>query len=94
MMVQNIARHMVTHYGMNDRLGPIAWNASNKLDNTFAESTLSDIDNEIKVLVDNIYEKTKKLLMKNRSALDAIAAVLIEKEVIDGDELKRIVSMV
>jgi len=91
-MVQNIARHMVTHYGMNDRLGPIAWTASNKLDNTYAESTLSEIDNEIKVLVDRIYDKTKKLLIENRAALDAIAAALMEKEVIDGDELKQIVA--
>ncbi len=93
-MVQNIARHMVTHYGMNDRLGPIAWNSQNKLDNPYAESTLAEIDNEIKVLVDRIYDKTKKLLIENRAALDAIASALMEKEVIDGDELEIIVASV
>lgn len=87
-MVQNIARHMVTHYGMNKKLGPIAWNASD----TFSEATLCEIDTEIKLLVNKVYHKTKTLLTKNRKELDAVAAALIEKEVIDGDELQNILA--
>lgn len=93
-MVQNISRHMITQYGMNLKLGPIAWNSSNKLDNSFAESTLTSIDDEIKKMVTRIYEKTKTLLIDNRKALDAIAKALLEKEVIDGDELKDIVGSI
>jgi len=93
-MVQNIARHMVTYYGMNPRLGPIAWMAQNKFDNMYAESTLAEIDNEIKALVNKIYDKTRNIIIQNRSALDAIAEALLEKEVISGDELRSLVGNV
>ena len=60
---------------------------------------LVDRDNECALMESGailIYlaDKTKKLLIENRTALDAIAAALMEKEVIDGEELERIVASV
>lgn len=90
-MVQNIARHMVTHYGLSKKMGAIAWHANNSISpNEFSESTRALIDQEIKLIVERIYEKTRKLLLENRNALNAIAEKLIVHEVLSDDEVKSI----
>ncbi len=85
-MVQNIARHMVTHYGFSDSLGPIAWHSS-----VFSEATQMEIDFEIKMIVLNVYTKTKDLLNQNRYILDKIANELMTHEILSGKELKEII---
>jgi cell division protease FtsH len=81
--VQHIARHMITHYGLNHKLGPIAWHN----DIMYSTNTLSLIDNEIIILTENIYFKTKAMLLKSRDQLDRIAEALLEKETLSGSDL-------
>lgn len=88
-LVQNIARHMVTHYGLSQSLGAIAWHDGNS---SYSESIQSEIDHEVKSIVTRIYKKTTNIMLHHRKYLDAIAQALIEQEVISGNELKAIVT--
>jgi cell division protease FtsH len=74
---------MITHYGLNHKLGPIAWHN----DIMYSTNTLSLIDNEIIILTENIYFKTKAMLLKSRDQLDRIAEALLEKETLSGSDL-------
>lgn len=84
-IVQNTARHMVTHYGLNEKLGPIAWHSGK-----YSQETMAQIDSEVKKTVAKAYVKTKTLMLKHRKNLDDIAGLLLEKETISGDELERL----
>ena len=60
----------------------------------YSEQTAILIDEEIRRLVEGCYERAKQTLMAHRSQLDALAHALLEKEVLDGEEVKRIVGPV
>ena len=55
-----------------------------------SEETAKLIDSEIKVIVDGCYEEAKKLLEQNRDKLTLLANTLREKEVLDGEEVKKL----
>ena len=88
----NIARNMITRFGMSDKFGLMALSTVNSqyLDDTIsmtcADSTASDVDSEIRKLLAACYDAAKKLLTENRSLLDEIALYLLQKETITGDE--------
>ena len=92
----NIARAMVTQYGMSKRFGlmGLATIESKYLDRSAslncADVTAAGIDEEVMELLKNSYEEAKRLLVENREILDDIAAHLIEKETITGDEFMKI----
>ena len=92
----NIARAMVTQYGMSKRFGlmGLATIESKYLDRSAslncADVTAAGIDEEVMELLKNSYEEAKRLLTENREILDDIAAHLIEKETITGDEFMKI----
>lgn len=87
---------MVTQYGMSKRFGlmGLATIESKYLDRSAslncADVTAAGIDEEVMELLKNSYEEAKRLLMENREILDDIAAHLIEKETITGDEFMKI----
>ena len=87
-----LARKMVTQYGMSDKLGLMAlFTVSNPyLDGSTmmncADSTSSAADEEIHKLLMDCYADAKKLLVEHRSLLDEIAMYLLSKETITGDE--------
>jgi len=89
----DLARKMVTQYGMSDKFGLMALsNVGNQyLDgNTImncAESTAAQADSEIKDLLFACYEDAKRLLRENRELLDEVSLYLLQKETITGDEL-------
>jgi len=94
-----IANSMVTKYGMSDRVGTIMLGAENEevflgrdfgREKNYSEETAAIIDEEVKKIIDRAYATAKEILNQNRDKLDKIAAVLIEKEKISGEEFDRI----
>ncbi len=88
--VTQMARRMVTEWGMSERLGPIAYGNDGPVflgrdfeqRNTYSEETAAIIDEEVKAIVEKAYARAKKLLLENRSILDNMARVLVERETI------------
>ena len=95
--VTRVARQMVTRFGMSDRLGPVALGRQNgnvflgrdiASDRDFSNETASAIDEEVRNLVDQAYRRAKEVLVENRSILDKLAEMLVDKETVDADELQ------
>ena len=91
------ARAMVTKYGMSDRVGMIHYGDDDDevfigrdLAHTrsYGESVASVIDEEVKRIIDECYEKARELILANRHVLDICAQLLIEKEKIGRDEFE------
>ncbi len=98
--VANIARQMVMRFGMSDELGPVALGRSSgnmflgrdiATERDFSEETAAMIDSEVNKLVAEAYNRAKNLLVHNRSILDRIAQMLIERETVDAEELEEII---
>ncbi len=92
-----LARNMVTRYGMSDKLGPINFGSSNhevflgkdyNQTRNFSENTASLIDEEMDDIIRNAYSRTEKILTEHIDKLELIAQVLMKKEKIDGKEFK------
>lgn len=86
---------MVAFYGFNKKIGNISYYNSTGLNETsfqkpYSEETNKIIDEEVRVLVDNAYQKAKMLLMKNKDALKALAELLLQKEIVHKEELEKI----
>ena len=101
--VTNIARKMVTAWGMSDRLGNMAYgkNQENVFmgrdfghQRDYSEQVAFEIDEEMKKIVDERYEEAKTLLTSNRDMLEAIAKELLDKETIDSAEFQDIMNRV
>jgi cell division protease FtsH len=96
----DIARAMVTEFGMSDTLGAVSYNGHKHaafLDMPFApergnyaEETAVKIDNEVKRIMTDAHDTARNILRKWRNTLDQLSARLLEKEVIEADELKLI----
>ena len=88
----DLARKMVTQYGMSDRFGLMALSTvqSQYLDGAAtmncADSTASEVDQEVQKLLSSCFEQAKALLREHRALLDEIALYLLQKETITGDE--------
>ena len=96
-----IARSMVTKYGMSERIGTITLGSSQEevfLGRDFAqakeysEETANLIDEEVKSIIDFAYKKAEEILKANMEKLTRVANVLLEKEKIDGEEFDEIFS--
>ena len=94
-----IARNMVTKYGMSDRVGAIMFGGGQGevfLGRDFAqtkdysEETAGVIDEEVKKIIDNAYNRARNILSEHVDKLHAVAEVLMEKEKIEGEEFDRI----
>ncbi len=101
--VTNIARKMVTAWGMSDRLGNMAYgkNQENVFmgrdfghQRDYSEQVAFEIDEEMKRIVDEKYEEAKNLLSSHRDMLEAIAKELLDKETIDAEEFQDIMNRV
>ena len=91
------ARAMVTRYGFSERMGPVVYGSDpgqTFLGRDFgqgkgySEAIASEIDNEIRDIVDEAYETARRLLTEHMTELHKIATVLMEREKISGDEFK------
>lgn len=93
-----IARAMVLDYGMSEVLGPQTFRKREHLflDVPFkerelvSEETARLIDEEISKILKSCYDKTKELLQAEREKLDRMAEILLQKEVLEGEELEKI----
>ena len=92
----NVARAMITQYGMSDKFGMVGLEspANQYLDGrnvlNCSETTAAEIDKEVMKIIGEAYEEAKRLLNGHRKALDEIAEFLIEKETITGKEFMEI----
>ncbi|NRB06417.1 MAG: ATP-dependent zinc metalloprotease FtsH, partial [Richelia sp.] len=98
--VTGMARQMVTRFGMSD-LGPLSlesqsgevflgrdWTSRSEYSNAIA----SRIDDQVRTIVEECYENAKQMMGENRSVMDRLVDLLVEKESIDGEEFRQIVA--
>ena len=94
-----IAKAMVTKYGMSDRIGTITLGSDNDEvfigrdwghEKSYSEETAGVIDEEVKRIIDKAYAEAKEILTEHRDKLDKVAEVLVEKEKITGEEFDEI----
>ncbi len=96
----DMARSMITQYGMSEKFGLMSLETveNRYLDGratlNCSDATAAEVDNEVKKLLKECYEKAKKLINENRKALDKIAEFLYEKETITGKEFMEIFNSV
>ena len=89
----NIAKDMITKYGMSETLGPISINTD---DDPYELQLLGEkfgdaIGAEVKILLDNAYETAQKLIRENMDKLDKVAGALLEREVISAEEFQELI---
>lgn len=99
--VARVARQMVTRFGMSDKLGPVALGRQQgnpflgrdiASERDFSEKTAASIDSEVRSLVDQAYSRCKTVLQENRHILDQLAAMLVDKETVDSEELQNLLA--
>ena len=97
----DIARRMVKYYGMSDKLGIVTFEPENKpaflgwgmgSSKEYSEETAREIDIEVKKIIDDVYAKTREMLEKQKPMLIKLSKILMEKEVIEEKELKKILN--
>ncbi len=93
------ARKMVMQYGMSEKLGYVTFNAEDhevflgrdfSQGRNYSESVAAVIDEEIKRIIDECYDKCEKLLTDNRDKLDNVAKALVEYEKLDAAEFEKV----
>ncbi|HEY67741.1 MAG: cell division protein FtsH [Chloroflexi bacterium] len=93
--VTEMARAMVTRYGMSERLGPMTFGQKEELvflgkeigeQRDYSEAVAQEIDQEVRKIVHEAYERAKEVLTRYREQLDRIAERLIEVETLEADE--------
>ncbi|PSO49610.1 MAG: cell division protein FtsH [Cyanobacteria bacterium SW_9_44_58] len=95
----NMARQMVTRFGMSD-LGPMSWEEQNSQvflggglnRSEYSEEISSRIDAQVREIVEQCHQNARQIIRDNRVAIDRLVDLLIEKETIDGDEFRKILS--
>ena len=94
-----IARDMVMKYGMSDTLGPMTFGSDNDevflgmsytQNRDYSEQVASEIDKEVRGIIDSAYKRCEALLTEHREQLDRVAEALIEKEKLTGEEFEAI----
>jgi cell division protease FtsH len=100
-----IARLMVTEYGMSEALGPISYAERGRspflrtadgmaglTDKAYSERTQRRIDEEVSRLIEEAMQRARELIVRHRDALSKVAARLLQTEVVEGEELRRILT--
>jgi len=93
--ITKMAYGMVSIYGMNDKIGHISFYDSKAGDYTFnkpySEATAQTIDEEVRNIVNEAYNRTKKLLLDKRDKLEIVAQQLLEKEILFQADLEKLI---
>ncbi len=95
----NLAHRMICEFGMNDRLGPRTFGRKDReiflgrdftRERNYSEETAEAIDEEVRKIIAGSYDRAMGLLRKNRDKLIRLSNALLEREVLDGDEVDHI----
>lgn len=93
------ARHMVTRYGMSDKLGPITYGSEHDevflgrdftTSRNYSEEVAATIDSEVRAIIETAYSRCETMLRDNMAVLDRIAAWLLEFETMDGKTFEKL----
>jgi cell division protease FtsH len=93
----NLARAMVTQYGMSDKLGPLAFGKKEEMvflgreiseQRNYSDEVAAKIDAEVREIIDRAYARATEALTTHREVLDRLAALLVEKETIEHEEFE------
>jgi cell division protease FtsH len=97
-----LARQMVTRYGMSKRLGSLTYGVPHEsrflkmpFDNeekNYSESTAEQMDADVREISDRLYDRVKAILSERRADLELIASVLIQKETLEREELEKLLA--
>jgi cell division protease FtsH len=97
--VTQVARNIVTRLGMSDELGPMVYGQKEELiflgreiseQRDYSEAIAEKIDQEVRQLVDNAYQRAKQILLEYREKLDAVAQTLVQSETITREQFEKI----
>jgi cell division protease FtsH len=98
----DVARSMIREYGMSERLGPMTFERERRPmfletmmppgTKDYSEATAQEIDQEVAALVDKAHQRARDVLEKERGVLEKAAKILLEKEVLEGEELREILN--
>jgi cell division protease FtsH len=98
----DIARSMIREYGMSEKLGPITFERERRPlfletmmppgSKDYSETTAQEIDQEVAALVNRAHQRAREVLENERPILEEAAKILLEKEVLEGEELREILN--
>ena len=98
---KNLARNMVTRFGMSEKMGPILYGEEDHEvflgrdighSRNYGENVAGQIDSEIRRIIDEAYNKAKEVLEENRDGLERTAQLLLKKEKVSGDEFREVLN--
>ena len=93
-----LARQMITKYGFSEKLGPVSFSSSDEVflgrdfstRQNYSEEVASEVDREIRRLLTECYEDTRRILIENDAAFERVAQALLLVETLDGDQFERL----
>lgn len=93
-----IAREMITRYGFSEKLGPVSFSSNDEVflgrdfstRQNYSEEIASEVDHEIRNLLEKCYAETRKILQENDEAFERVAQALLLVETLDGDQFERL----
>jgi cell division protease FtsH len=98
----DVARSMVREYGMSEKLGPMTFERERRPmflegimptgSKDYSEATAQEIDREVTDLLNRAHQRAREVLEAQRATLEKVAMILLEKEVIEGEELRQILN--
>jgi cell division protease FtsH len=97
--ITDMARRMITQYGMSKKLGPLAFGHKEELvflgreiseQRNYSDEIAYEIDKEVRALVDEAYQRAKEILSNYKDKLIEISELLIERETLEGEEFEHL----
>jgi len=98
MRATEIARDMVTKYGFSEKLGPINYSSTDEVflgndyqtKKNYSEEIAREIDDEIRVIIEDAFEEAERILTENMDKLHVVAKALLEIETLDGEQFEQL----
>jgi len=103
MRATDIARAMVKEYGMSEKMGLMTYERPHNpflkgenylpTDKEYSDKTAADIDDEVRRILEETHDKTRKIIEEQRPTIETLANLLLEKEVVDREEFKKLLRL-